>query len=860
MQIATLAEQSSQLAEHLIGLPGSQWALWRWICLRGAGFPARDVLQLAVSPEVLREADNVVQAEADVDAAAETIIHEIDQALAANNRREDRGKRAVLRKAKQRILERTVPGPSGEAETLISLPEFRAALQRLETAREVFRKRFAEAVMQSSQVLRQVAADPRFREAVTWQNRAAIHTALDPLLKERNGSPPSSRQMQHERQHEELVASYLQRYCTKNDTIGFFGPVGWAKFVDEGAGMVLNPGKTLLAQRKVYFESWPMEILAAVIARDKNVFPWLAPIMMPFVRVEGNTLHHPAYGTRAISAGDAALLRAASGVPTAKEIAAQIMASPERLFAGEAEIYKALGELAAKRLIFWGFNIPLSSRPENILGEALERIENRELRERSLGMLNELESARDVVERSAGDPIALESALSNLENTFTRLTGAAAIRGHGKTYAARTPIYEDCRRDLQIRLGPELLSSLLEPLSLLLVSARWLTAGITKLYKQKFVEIYADLVRLKGNHQVDATLFWIRAMPYLYGEKGAKPTIGKPVQEQFQEKWSRILDFQSESREVSYSSRHLQDRVAQEFSAPVAGWAEGRYHCPDVLIAASDERAIQRGDYLLVLGELHAGWNTISGSLFVQQHPAPDELVRALENDLGTPNIVPVPPKSGAQMLSRTVSCLFSPTDFRLEYGTDSFTTDRARAIPLSAFVIEKHDEELMARTRDGRFCLNAMNLMGAILGELVMDSFKMLAPGRHTPRISIDKLVVKRESWRFAPSEMSFAREPNACDRFLRARAWARSHSLPRFVFCKTPVERKPFYVDFESPILVDIFSKMVRRTLEANLPDAILDVSEMLPTAEQLWLADAEDNRYSCELRIVALDLART
>lgn len=858
MQTAILVEQPSQLAEHLIGLPGSPWALWRCICLRGAGFPARDVMRLAVCPEVLQAVNDVLQAEADADAVAEKVVHEVDEALAANNRREDRRKRARLRKLKERVLERAQPEPSAEASSLTSLPEFRRALQRLEAAREAFQKWFAQAAIQTSQVLHEMAANPRFREAVTWQNRAAIHTALDPLLKEKNGSPQSSRQVQHARQHEELVASYLQRYCTKNDTIGFFGPVGWARFVDEGAGLLLNPGKTLLAQRKVYFESWPIEILASVIAKDKNVFPWLAPITMPFVRMEGATLHHPIHGAMPISAGHAAILRAANGVPTAKEIAKQILSS-ETLFTGEADVYKALGELAARRLVFWNFNIPLSSWPENVLREALERIEDQPLRDRALGMLDELESARDVVEGSAGDPVALESALKNLEETFTRLTGKAAIRGHGKTYAARTPIYEDCRRDLEVQLGPEVLSSLMEPLSLLLISARWLTAGITRLYKEKFAQIHDELAHTKSSSAVDATLFWMRAMPYLYGEKGAKPTIGKPVQDQFQEKWARILDFQSESKQVRYSTRQLQGLVGEEFSAPVAGWNEGRYHCPDILIAASGEEAIRRGDYFFVLGELHAGWNTVSASLFVQQHPAPHELMRALEHDLGIPNVVPVPPKND-RMFSRTVSCLVSPEDFRLEYGTDAFTADRSRAIPLSAFVIEKHGEELMARSRDGRLCMNAMNLMGAILGELVMDSFKMLSPGRHTPRISIDKLVVKRESWRFAPSELSFARETSASDRFLGARRWARSHGLPRFIFCKTPVERKPFYMDFESPILLDIFSKMVRAAGDANLPDAVLDVSEMLPTAEQLWLADAEDNRYSCELRMVALDLART
>jgi hypothetical protein len=40
--------------------------------------------------------------------------------------------------------------------------------------------------------LREVAADPAFREALTWQNRGALATAADGLLKD--GVKPSKRQ------------------------------------------------------------------------------------------------------------------------------------------------------------------------------------------------------------------------------------------------------------------------------------------------------------------------------------------------------------------------------------------------------------------------------------------------------------------------------------------------------------------------------------------------------------------------------------------------------------------------------------------------------------------------------------------
>jgi hypothetical protein len=138
----------------------------------------------------------------------------------------------------------------------------------------------------------------------------------------------------------------------------------------------------------------------------------------------------------------------------------------------------------------------------------------------------------------------------------------------------------------------------------------------------------------------------------------------------------------------------------------------------------------------------------------------------------------------------------------------------------------------------------------GGLLSRQRVDCFRVLAPQRHAPRISLDSLIIKRESWRFSPEEMQFACCASAAERFLQARNWARIHGIPRFVSYRVPVERKPAYLDFDSPIFVDIFSKMIRRTVDATLPGAMVDLSEMPPLFDQIWLADASGRRYTSEL----------
>ncbi|GAB1334026.1 hypothetical protein ACE1SV_06160 [Streptomyces sp. E-15] len=135
------------------------------------------------------------------------------------------------------------------------------------------------------------------------------------------------------------------------------------------------------------------------------------------------------------------------------------------------------------------------------------------------------------------------------------------------------------------------------------------------------------------------------------------------------------------------------------------------------------------------------------------------------------------------------------------------------------------------------------------------MDRFTLRPEGAHTPRITVDRMVLARETWHLPVADADFADEKAEAARFVRARHWQRRHELPRFVFVVSPTEPRPFYVDFDSPLYVTILAKAARRLARTD-PGARLKVSEMLPTPEQAWLTDDEGRRYTSELRFVAVD----
>jgi hypothetical protein len=117
-----------------------------------------------------------------------------------------------------------------------------------------------------------------------------------------------------------------------------------------------------------------------------------------------------------------------------------------------------------------------------------------------------------------------------------------------------------------------------------------------------------------------------------------------------------------------------------------------------------------------------------------------------------------------------------------------------------------------------------------------------------HMDRITVGRTVFRRESWRITVGDCPT--EPAA------VAGWARDRGMPRRVLVRMPDEPKPTYLDVESSVLVRIFCRQIRR--RADSADQLVAVSEMLPRPEDCWL-ELEGERYTSELRIVAVDLTR-
>ncbi|MFJ7245630.1 lantibiotic dehydratase [Kitasatospora sp. NPDC098652] len=741
-------------------------------------------------------------------------------------------------------------------------PELAAAADRALAGTigpDEYRQTYREATARLSAAVRATAGEPRFREAVTWQNRRLVADCLD---KAAAGEPRNARG----RSHELTVTSYLQRYALKNDTIGFFGPVGWARWddrpqaiaVETGGGPGVGPGNGpgngagMLTHRTVYFESWAIDTLARALAADPDLAPWLTPRRSAADRLGDGVLHRAGKGEQPLTAREHAVLARCDGRRTAREVHAALSAEAA---GAEADTLALLADLRERELITLDLEGPIEARPELTLRAKLDRIDDPAVRARALAVLDGICRARDAVAAAAGDAQALATAMDGLNAAFLSATGAAAERHHGRNYAGRTLVYEDCVRDVEVRLGTELRDELAAPLGLVLDSARWLVGRIAAEYRTLFLGMYDRWSARSGETAMPLARLLAAATPHLFYSARALPAPVRTAVAQLQERWARVLGETDGPGPRLFTSEQLAERFAREFPAAPLPWAAAVHHSPDLMLAAPSAADVAEGRWLAVLGELHTALNTLESRVFVEQHPDPDRLRAADAADHAGRRVYLVPPKDWPTVTSRLAppSALLSP-DYTYWTLRSPSVEPAGPVLALADLSVHREDGALVVRSADGGFRCDLLEMLGEVLSGVTVNSFKPFAAAAHRPRVVVDRLVVARESWAFAAADLTWTSVKDESERFLAARAWRASAELPERVFYRSPTEDKPAFLDFESLPLVNLFARTVRSA--AELPSSTIGLTELLPDLPDTWLRDADGDGYTAEFRVVAVD----
>jgi hypothetical protein len=254
-----------------------------------------------------------------------------------------------------------------------------------------------------------------------------------------------------------------------------------------------------------------------------------------------------------------------------------------------------------------------------------------------------------------------------------------------------------------------------------------------------------------------------------------------------------------------------------------------------------------------VLGELHIAWSTFDTGAFLVGTDRVEELRAATLADVGPGRMLVLFPWSWPRYTARLAGDLDNETDFQLGYMPGP-GADPERLVPVPSLTVSDVDGELMVRGRAGEWPL--VELFAELMATHTLGAFKLVAAEGHTPRITVDQMVVARETWRTTVGATGLADVRGEQARYLAVRRWRAELGLPEAVFVSFATETKPCYVDFSSPIYVSIFCAMVRVTRRQRGDEVPIVITEMLPTPDEAWVPDADGNRYSSELRIHVCD----
>lgn len=115
------------------------------------------------------------------------------------------------------------------------------------------------------ETLVQIAKSEKFLEAVLLCSPAAFER-----IKSYVERPIPEVARSKEARIERLITSYLQRFCAKNESASFFGPVSYGTVEEIDAGFIEAVPKHRLKQRKMFFSHWAAQQINGALAADTS--------------------------------------------------------------------------------------------------------------------------------------------------------------------------------------------------------------------------------------------------------------------------------------------------------------------------------------------------------------------------------------------------------------------------------------------------------------------------------------------------------------------------------------------------------------------------------------------------------------
>ncbi|HEX5496751.1 MAG TPA: hypothetical protein VFX70_19490 [Mycobacteriales bacterium] len=632
------------------------------------------------------------------------------------------------------------------------------------------------------------------------------------------------------RQRLRLAWSYLQRFCAKNETVSFFGPLAWGQVNPAAehalAGTVPDPELGWLRRRRVSFEHWVIDELCARIG---EAGPDVLPLRLNHAcDLDGTTLSFPLGRRTALPVPAADLVRAI-GDGTVEERGEPAPAAVRRLVSA--------GVLHRELTVAPGTGEPL----RDLRAALPERSPAGTGGFDPVALLSTLEGLRTGFE--AGDYRQRRAVQATLLSTLSE-AGIDTRRPTGTFYAGRSPVYEDCERNFRFEIGGPLVGALETGLQPLLRLYRLVAECAASLLHRHYAAVLTGLGPAGGGTADFVSFLNAARSPATIQ---VRRRIIRDLGETLRSSWAAICP-DPDVDEVDLD----EDRLALIAATLRASYPDhGRFSgtlgvgvvSPDVMIAAPHPAAVRAGELRVVLGEVHPCVLTALQPVALPFLGDRDEALRRADALL-EPGRVLLATTSRAYHRSQ-IAWPVTPNLYEVELPGATSRCPRERRIPAGRGRVEVRQGMVHFVDRATRRAEDMVTLLSSDLHQVMFALARDVLGGELCQRLTHRDVLVKRRSWPLAPADIPAAARPaEVYEDYRSLRTWARARGLPRRGFVTTDTEAKPVFLDWDNPLAVDSFARMARQAARIRL-------TEMVPGPDDLWFTDA-GGVHTAELRM--------
>ncbi|MDQ0656006.1 lantibiotic dehydratase [Paenibacillus sp. W2I17] len=701
-----------------------------------------------------------------------------------------------------------------DTNVLHELKHYQMNVERLEFIREASAQVFREELALKQRELQDIYKDVRLQEAVFQQSPSMYKNALLPYLQ----NALVKRNADVKRTERQLI-SYLQRFCTKNETTSYFGPIQYGRLGEINKDVkykVLDQER----ERRAFLPYWAVSSLINVLKIKKELRPYCSVKLSYLLKKEGSTLYFPHSGKRIVlQERYHPLVEGLShDFQTISELANHLNWTIE-------ETEPLLSRLESKKLV--DIEIPIPVTEPDALRSLREWINNPTLPPHPDVILwrQRINWLWDL--KSSYPSLMLEDKiheLTRLETSFMEWTGENPRRSGGAIYADRTLLYEECHGPLdEVQIGGSIAGVIRESVP------KWL--NLCAKHGQEKDEMQQRLAK-----EIFTTLYpSTQEVPYL---KFIYDVTQHPEAQHWENRWRNIrTDIEQQVEAFVKKSDEfivaLPDDTSCEFD-PDLGWINS----PDLMLAKRND-----GTYQVILGEIHDtvmlwGWA-------LQFHRDEEHLTAQIKEKIKNST-------TNQQMLNLLSNKRFKIVPFEYPGITaqmSSISNSSNQKISLAHAMVQCLEDGVVLSLPDDDGVYRTYN------GELhtMVHSFFSLPKavpfvvntGAFTPRLMMGDVVVQRATWRITKETFWNGVYPgSSIELFYDAFKYHVENRLPNEAFVKIANQPKPFYIHFDNYFLLEMWN--------AFGTEEECTLSEMLPGLSETWLTKGNKQRHTAELRL--------